>query len=208
MTLAARRMHWTEADYLAFENDSATKHEFFNGEILAMAGARPLHNRVAGNTQVSLGGLVRGRGCGTFNSDQRIHVPRTGLYTYPDGGVACGKWEIHDDGMCLLNPVLLFEVLSPTTRDYDGGIKREHYQQIPALQHLLLIDQPERAVWHHRRLADGAWEMREFRAGSIALPELGGELALVITDRFINALICSVVCRFALCIKIWSSLER
>ncbi len=103
---AARRMHWTEADYLALENDSATKHEFFDGEIFAMAGAQPLHNRVAGNTQVSLGGLARGRGCGTFNSDQRIHVPRTGLYTYADGGLACGKWEIHQDGMCLLNPLL------------------------------------------------------------------------------------------------------
>lgn len=172
------RMHWTEAKYLAFENASATKHEYFDGDIFAMAGTQPLHNRVASNVLGGLGSLSRGRGCGTFNSDQRIYIPRTGLYTYADGGVACGKWEIHQDGMCLLNPMLLFEVLSPSTRDCDSGAKREHYQQIPTLRHLLLIDQPTRAVWHYWRLDGGGWEMGEFQAGTIALPELGGQLAI------------------------------
>lgn len=176
--IAARQMHWTEGDYLAFENHSPTKHEYLEGEIFALAGAQPLHNRVAGNAQVSLGNLARGRGGGTFNSDQRIYIPRTGLYTYADGGLAYGKWEIHTDGMCLLNPVLLFEVLSPSTRDYDGGAKREHYQQIPTLRQLLLIDQPARAIHHHFRLAGGEWAAQEFRTGSIAFPEFGGELAL------------------------------
>lgn len=131
-----------------------------------MAGAQPIHNRIAGNTQVLLGLLTRGRDCGTFNSDQRIYVATTGLYTYADGGVACGKWEIHTDGMCLVNPVLLFEVLSPSTRDYDRGARREHYQQISSLQHPLLIDQPARAVWHHWRSASGLWEVSERRTAA------------------------------------------
>jgi len=176
--LAARRMHWTEAEYLSFENASATKHEYLDGEIFAMAGAPALHNRVASNTLGGLVALARGRGCGAFNSDQRIHVPHTGLHTYADGGVGCGQWEIHTDGMCLLNPMLLFEVLSPSTRDYDGGAKREHYQQIPSLRHLLLIDQPNRSIRHDWRLADGEWTMRQTTSGSIALPEFGGVLAL------------------------------
>ena len=133
---------------------------------------------MASNALAALHQLLRGRGCGTFNSDQRIHVPPTGLYTYADGGVGCGPWEIHTDGMCLLNPMLLFEVLSPSTRDYDGGAKREHYQQIPSLRHLLLIDQPTRSIRHDWRLADGQWAMRQMTGGSIALPELGGVLAL------------------------------
>ena len=78
--LAARRMHWTEAEYLSFENASATKHEYLDGEIFALAGAQPSHHRVASNTLGGLVALARGRGCGAFNSDQRIHVPPTGLY--------------------------------------------------------------------------------------------------------------------------------
>lgn len=175
---AARKMHWTEEEYLAFENESATKHEYLDGEIFAMAGAKPIHNRVASNTLVSLGNLLRGRRCGTFNSDQRIYVPATGLYTYADGGVACGPWQIHTDGMCLLNPVLLYEVLSTSTRDYDRGAKREHFQQLPSLRHLLLIDQPTRLVEHYHRDPDGAWDVTTLRTGAIKLPDLGGAILL------------------------------
>ena len=83
----------------------------------------------------------------------------------PTAASAVGEWEIHTDGMCLLNPMLLFEVLSPSTRDYDCGAKREHYQQIPSLRHLLLIDQPTRSVRHDWRVADGLCE-RRLAAGS------------------------------------------
>jgi Uma2 family endonuclease len=171
-------MHWTEADYLAFENASATKHEYLDGEIFALAGSQPLHNRIASNTLIALGTLARGRRCGTFNSDQRIYVPSTGLYTYADGAIVCSPWEIHSDGMCLLNPMLLFEVLSPSTRDYDGGAKREHYQQIPSLRHLLLIDQPACVVRHHWRSPGGEWETRESDGVGIPLAEFEGMLAL------------------------------
>ncbi|MBY0503735.1 MAG: Uma2 family endonuclease [Bryobacteraceae bacterium] len=178
MSHSPRRMLWSEAEYLAFESDSPTKHEFFSGEVFAMAGASPQHNLLAGNAALAIGMLVRGRGCKTFNSDQRIYIPATGLYTYADGGVACGKWEIHTDGMCLLNPVLLFEILSPSTRDYDRGAKREHYQQIPTLRHLLLIDQSQRHVRHDFRGPEGAWEVREFTGGAVRLADFPGELAL------------------------------
>lgn len=176
--VAARRMHWTEQEYLAFENASPIKHEYLDGEVFAMAGAQPLHNRRAGNTQVALGVSIRGQGCGTFNSDQRIYIPRTGLYTYADGGVACGKWEIHADGICLLNPTLLFGVLSPSTRDYDCGAKREHYQHLPSLRHLLLVDQPDRLVRHWWRLPDGNWTSRDCSAGRLAFPEWDGSIEL------------------------------
>ncbi len=169
-------MHWSEADYLAFENESPTKHEFFQGEVFAMSGARPVHNRVATNTLGELVALLKGKPCGAFNSDQRIFIPATGLYTYTDGGVTCGAWQIHSDGMCLLNPVLLFEVLSPSTREYDMGAKRQHYEQIPSLRHLLLIDCPDRRVWHHYRQSSGLWSWREIASGLIDLGDLGGSV--------------------------------
>ncbi|MBY0503738.1 MAG: Uma2 family endonuclease [Bryobacteraceae bacterium] len=86
MSLSPRRMHWSEAEYLAFESHSPTKHEFLSGEIFAMVGASPLHSLVATNTAAALVQLTRGRGYETFNSDQRIYLAATGLYTYADGG--------------------------------------------------------------------------------------------------------------------------
>lgn len=174
----ARRMHWSEEEYLAMEAASPIKHEFLDGEVFAMAGARPSHNVLASAALVALGVLVRGGRCRVFNSDQRIYIPETGLYTYADGGVACGRWELHGDGMCLRNPVLLFEVLSPSTRDYDCGVKLEHYRQLSSLRHVLLIDEPERRVEHHRRDDAGAWSMTELRVGRVALDALGGAIDL------------------------------
>lgn len=171
-------MHWTEVEYTAFENRSPEKHEYYAGEVFAMAGAKPSHNRLATAAAGSLVTLLRGARCSAFNSDQRIYIPATGLYTYADGGVACGDWQIHTDEMCLLNPVLLLEVLSPSTRDYDLGAKRQHYQQISSLRHVLLFDQPERRVWHDRRSSGGAWESSEHVAGEIALAALGGAISL------------------------------
>ena len=79
---------------------------------------------------------------------------------------------LHLPQLLILNPVLLFEVLSPSTRDYDLGAKREHYQQMPSLRHLLLIDQPERLVRHYSR-EGGNWQSREIREGLVDLAELG-----------------------------------
>ena len=175
---AARRMHGSESEYLTMESESPIKHEFHDGEVFAMAGARPSHNILASAAVGALVALARGGRCRVFNSDQRIYIPATGLYTYADGGVACGRWELHADGLCLRNPVLLIEVLSPSTRDYDRGAKMDHYRQLASLRHVLLIDDPERLVEHHRRGDDGAWSKTELRAGSIDLADLGGSLAL------------------------------
>lgn len=175
---AARRMHWSESEYLAMESESPIKHEFQDGEVFAMAGARPSHNVLASGALGALVALVRGGKCRVFNSDQRIYIPATGLYTYADGGVAWGRWDLHADGLCLRNPVLLVEVLSPSTRDYDRGAKMDHYCQLASLRHVLLIDDPERLVEHHRRGDDGAWSKTELRVGNIDLADLGGSLAL------------------------------
>src|SRR5688572_18447812 len=90
-----RRLHWTPQDYFDLERHSAAKHEFLDGEMFALGGARSSHNLVATNTLAALSALLRGRPCKPFNSDQRVHIPQTGLYTYPNGGVVCGKWQIH-----------------------------------------------------------------------------------------------------------------
>ncbi len=180
----SRRTQYTEQDYLHLEGDSPIKHEYLDGEIYAMAGAKPGHNLVASNTTVALGNLVAGGLCGVFGSDQRIHVTSTGLYTYADGGVACGRWEISDkDDMSLLNPVLLFEVLSPSTRDYDRGEKLAHYLKISTVKDVLLIEQPERLVEHHHRGPKG-WKSTARHRGGI--PLLGGMIRVEDLYRLIG----------------------
>ncbi len=177
-----RRLHWTTQDYFDLEANSNEKHEYLDGEIFAMGGARGSHNMVAGNVMTALGQLLRGSPCKPITSDQRIHIPATGLYTYPDGGVACGYWEFHpSDGMSLINPVLLYEVLSASTRDYDRGAKLEHYKTIPTLREVLLVDQPERRVEHHRRIEDDRWVVAAFTEGFI---ELALGVSLPMTEMY------------------------
>jgi Uma2 family endonuclease len=177
MPQLAHRVKWTEEEYLVLEGASEIKHEFLNGQIYAMAGAKGPHNIVCANAIIALGALVRGGPCRTFTSDQRIYVPKpTHFYTYPDGGVACGKWQYLNkaaagDKMILLNPVLLFEVLSQGTAEYDRTTKLFLYRQIDTLTDVLLIDPDTRQVDHHHRGARG-WKSIRRKRGT--LPVLGG----------------------------------
>ena len=106
--------------------------EFIDGAIVAMAGARPPHNMIAANVTAALVVLTRGRGCVTMTSDQRVHVPATHLYAYPDVSVTYGKRRYSDDDPpSLLNPTVLVEVTSDSTEDFDRGTKFIHYQPSP-----------------------------------------------------------------------------
>lgn len=166
----ARNVHWTEEEYLSIEEGSAIKHEYFDGEVYAMAGAKSRHNIIAANTTAALVKLVSGGSCHVFNSDQRIRVetPKK-FYTYADGGLACGEWQISKkDEMSLENPVLLFEILSASTREYDRGKKLALYQQIPSLEDVLLIDQPQQVIEHHHRGSLG-WKSTTRHRGAISL---------------------------------------
>ena len=177
---AARKItHFTEDEYLARERVSQTRHEYVNGEIFAMAGARLRHNSIAASIIGALLPLVRGQSCRVFNSDQRISVSATGMFTYPDAGVVCGKPSFHEkDGMSLLNPVVLVEVLSKSTEAYDRGEKLAHYRRNPSVREILIVWQSEVRVEHHRRLEGEDWLVREHREGAIDLPALGGAIAL------------------------------
>ena len=175
---AARRVIWTEEEYLAMEEDSPIKHEFYDGQVYAMAGAQPGHNEVCVAVAATLLALVRGGPCRVFNSDQRIHIPTGKLkYTYPDAGVRCGEIRLapNDPKMSLMNPAVLVEVLSPATAEYDRGTKLLHYLQIPSLQDVLLIDQPGHLAEHHHRGPRG-WKRTVRRRGGI--PLLGGVIQL------------------------------
>jgi Uma2 family endonuclease len=174
----AEKRSWTAETYLAWERLQPTKHAFFDGEVFAMAGATREHNLLVLNVGAELRSALRSRPCEVYPSDMRVKVPATGLYTYPDDVVVCGKAEFEDDKLdTLLNPKVLVEVLSESSEAYDRGKKFEQYRSIPSFTEYLLMAQDRVHVEHFSRQGDGAWLLREGRAGGrIELPTLGCEL--------------------------------
>lgn len=164
MSSTARRLHFTYAEYLALEEESSVRHEYLDGEIYAMAGGSPDHAALA----AALIGALRGQlppGCRAFTSDLRVRIPVSGLSTYPDAAVVCGRTErAADDGLAVVNPVLLVEVTSTSTEEYDRGEKLRHYKQLVSVREVLIVSHREPRLTLHRR-DDEAWTTIEARRG-------------------------------------------
>lgn len=175
------------AEYLALERGAATKHEYVQGRVYAMAGGTPEHGRLAARLARLIGNALVGRPCEVFNSAVRVRIRATGRATYPDLSVVCGRLERDgDDADALVNPVALFEVLSDSTEASDRGDKWAHYQRIDSLQEYVLISQREPRVEVFRR--EGAhWTYEDARAGQrVRLASVGSELA--VDELFADAL--------------------
>jgi Uma2 family endonuclease len=156
---------YTYDEYLRLEEDSPTKHEFFDGEIYAMAGGTPEHAALAAALIELLGPQLREHGCRLYTSDLRVRVMATGLSTYPDVTIICGPSERDPAGSTsIVNPKVIIEVLSDGTEAYDRGEKLEHYQQIPALAACILVSHRERLLELWSR-SGGRWVRTEARAG-------------------------------------------
>ena len=168
--------------YFALEKKSQIKHEYFNGEIFAMTGASFNHNQVIVNISSELHQQLKHKSCRPLVNDMRVKVSTTGLYTYPDVVVFCGKPELEKiDGLeTLLNPVLIVEVLSPTTANYDKGVKFDFYRAIESFQLYLLVDQTIPHVILYVKQSDGKWLMSETKdlESKIELPFINCELGL------------------------------
>lgn len=159
---AEPQRRWTPEEYLAYERESDSRHEFFEGEIFAMSGASRAHNLICTNIVGTLHPQLKGKGCEKYAGDLRVRIPATGLYTYPDVTVVCDEPQFEDDTCdTLLNPTLIIEVLSPTTQDYDRGRKFAHYRRISSLQIYLLVEQEKAHVEMFTRQREGRWELWE-----------------------------------------------
>ena len=146
-----------------------------------MSGASREHNLIAGNTLIAIGPQLRDRECEVYPGDMRIKVSPTGLYTYPDITVVCGKPEFEDAEVdTLLNPKVLVEVLSPSTADYDRGRKFTHYRRLPSLQEYVLISQDRPLVEHYVRQGQDEWLLTEQSSlqDTLVLPSIQCQLPL------------------------------
>lgn len=171
----------TAADYLALERAAATKSEFCDGEIFAMAGTSKNHARIVMNFSRELSNLLKGRKCEPFANDLRVKVETSGLYTYPDLLVVCDDAQFEDSHLdTLLNPTLIIEVLSDSTEQYDRVKKFDFYRAMPSLHEYVLVSQSAPRVEQFLRSPDADWIYRVTTdpAASVLFPSIDCQVAI------------------------------
>lgn len=170
----------TEAEYLEFERTSLEKHEYYKGEVFlmpdfveqsdarqevrAMSGATYSHNVIASTIHGELYARLKGKHCQPFGSDMRVYIPQNTLYTYFDVSVFCGDPTIQgeEEESSAIGPSVIFEILSPSTKNYDRGEKFKLYRDIPTLREYILIDSLTVRAEAFRLNKSNHWELEEY----------------------------------------------
>jgi Uma2 family endonuclease len=172
---------YTLDEFFDLEVQSQTKHQFYRGEIFAMAGGSIAHNTISGNLFAELRALLGQRDCVAKNSEVQVKVEATGFCTYPDAFVVC-KPILHAATTMevVLNPRVIIEVLSPSTEAFDRGTKSTNYRKIPSLREILLVNQHEPLVEQFVRQPDDTWLLQEVAGldGEVEFRSLGCKLSM------------------------------
>ncbi|MCW3075300.1 MAG: Uma2 family endonuclease [Flaviaesturariibacter sp.] len=170
----------TVEEYLAFEDASLEKHEYYQGEIFAMAGASFSHNQIVGNTLVDIGQHLRNKSCQVFPSDLKVQVEANSLFTYPDITILCDKPSfIENRTDAITNPTIIIEVLSPSTMDYDRAGKFILYRALPSLKEYILISSTEHRFEKFVRQGEN-WLLSEVRSPeeAVSIETIGFQITL------------------------------
>ena len=166
MGRVAARSRLSATEYLAWEREQATRHEFHRGGVFAMAGGSLRHNALSSSVNAALHAALRARGCVVLTSDQRVGVEPGERYVYPDVTVVCGPIALAPAPSAVIaNPTMVVEVLSSSTEQYDRGLKWEGYQGMESLTDYVLVSQSEPRIEHYRRQSSGGWLYRSIGPG-------------------------------------------
>ena len=168
-TMPGQRL--TLDEYIALEELSEIKHEFFEGTVSEMTDFSLAHNLIAVNVIGILHPQLRGKSCRMYSSNQRFKVEATGLFTYPDASVVCGPAQFADAPKhTMTNPTVIIEILSPSTEGYDREKKFRHYRKIGSLRAYLLIAQDSMHVELYTRQEQNRWLLVEFTEKEAMVP--------------------------------------
>ena len=185
MGLAQPLPHYNEDEYLQMERQAASRHEFLDGLVYAMAGESPNHSRICVNLSAEVRAAFKGRNCEGFSPNMKVRTGQGGLYSYPDLSVVCGEARFHDRYRdVLLNPIAIFEVLSPSTATYDENEKFQRYQTIESLKIYVLISQIAPAVRLFERQDDGDWRETAIIGLESVLPLAALDCAIPLTEIY------------------------
>ena len=173
--------YYTPEEYSALEGASDRRYEYWDGEIVCMSGGTLAHGQISRNVFRAIDRKLEGRPCQAFTADVAIKTPVSGFYRYPDASVVCGEVQTEQaNGIeMLVNPVLIVEVLSPTTENRDRNEKRIAYQGIPSLREYWIVSQDIPHVTHYARDA-AAWVRADYSqlADAIDSASIGTVLTL------------------------------
>lgn len=187
MSLPRTLSVFTAEQYLDLERHTEIRHEFLDGIVYAMSGASRAHSHICYNLAGITHRQLSGTPCTGFSSDMKVRVGDASLFAYPDLTIFCGEPRFHDDhGDVLLNPVVIFEVLSRSTEAYDRGEKFERYKTIETLTDYVLVSQDRARVEHFSRQPGGAWSLNEVNGldASLGLASIDCRLPLAeVYDR-------------------------
>lgn len=164
MSAAVALQYISIEDYLAAEEIALEKHEYYKGEVFAMAGASIKHNRVVRNAQTEIDSFLKNKSCEVFPSDVRIHIEANTLFTYPDLTIFCDPVKLFGKRTdTATNPTVIIEVLSPSTQDYDRGSKFLLYRNLESLQEYILISSTQMLVEKYTRQSGNEWHFAEYK---------------------------------------------
>lgn len=177
------KRHWTVEEYLAYEEETGVKHEYLDGDIFAMSGGSGDHALITMNCGIEIGSQIRGSNCKAYSSDLKIKISNN-RYVYPDLSVVCGETQYADDNnSILLNPIMVVEVISPSSASYDRLQKSEYYRSLPSLQIYLILEQdkPFAQLWSRRE--DG-WLLQDFSGLDATLPLTAIDCTLPLSEVY------------------------
>lgn len=184
---ALPKRFFTPEEYLELEVKAEYKSQYVAGEIFAMSGVQPPHDRVVGNILAGLHLRFRGRSCDVFTSDIRVRAAAGDMYTYPDVTALCGEPKFEgkkNDPPSLLNPAVIFEVLSPSTAAFDRGEKFARYRRLETLRHYVLVSADQMRVEHHQLRDDGVWVLNDLGEADDVLRLTSVDCELPLTEIY------------------------
>jgi Uma2 family endonuclease len=174
--------YYTPEEYLELETKSLERNEYINGEIIPMVGGMPNHNLIIGNFYAALNFALRKQPYFVFVTDQRLWIPKSRIYTYPDVMIVQGELQLQSGRKdTIINPFIIIEVLSKSTQGYDQGDKFKAYRTIPSFQEYILIDQYSFHVEQFSKNDSNQWlfSEKDGQESSLQLSKINFEISLL-----------------------------
>ncbi len=183
MTLKLQDRHYTIEEYLAYSEQALEKHEYYKGKIVKMSGATPIHNILAANIIYTLKTAIKQlkktnanpeKKYSVLTADTPIRVESLDSFVYPDALVICEKPKMYKNStMVITNPLLVVEVLSPSTAEYDRKQKFDYYRTIPSFQEYVLVAQDRKRISVYYRTSGDNWNINDATEANIELRSIG-----------------------------------
>ncbi|HAC65160.1 MAG TPA: hypothetical protein DCF68_16930 [Cyanothece sp. UBA12306] len=185
MIIETQKQHYTSEEYLILEEQATEKHEYRDGEIVLMTGGTTNHNQIAGNFCRKFPLTIKDQDYYIYINDVRLWIPQYRVYTYPDVMVIKGKPIYEVTGTInVTNPLIIVEILSKSTQDYDRTDKLTYYRSIPEFKEYILIDQYRFYVAQYVKQEDKKWLFNDYQGEEAILKLASDEFEIALQDLY------------------------